>query len=78
MPLEEHLTEDDIKSYIPELSRFLWTEETDYSSQKKQAVAEVTMELSAKGFNPALVNPRLYIRRSGITETGDHTTEPTG
>ncbi len=78
MPLEEHLSEEDIKSSIPELARYLWSEETDYSSQKKQAVNDVTMELTTKGFTPALINPRLYIRRAGIIESADHTTEPTG
>jgi hypothetical protein len=78
MPLEEHLTEDDIKSYIPELARFLWSEETDYSAQKVQAVNEVKLELASRGFNPAKINPRLVIRYSGASADTTHTTEPTG
>lgn len=78
MPLEEYLTEEDIKSYIPELARFLWSEETDYSNQKTQAVNEVKLELSCRGFNPALINPRLVIRYAGISENNNHTTPPTG
>lgn len=77
MPLEEYLTEEDIKSYIPELSRFLWSEETDYTNQKTQAVNEVKLELASRGFNPALINPRLVIRYAGISEESDHTTSPT-
>ncbi len=41
MQIEEYLTEEDIKSFIPELARFLWSEENDYSPQKKQAINEV-------------------------------------
>ncbi len=77
MPLEEHLTEEDIKGYIPELARFLWAEETDYSKQKQQAVNEVKLELSSRGFNLAEIMPQLVIRNSGITEVSDHITEPT-
>lgn len=77
MPLEEHLTEEDIKGYIPELAKFLWAEDTDYSEQKKQAVNEVKLELSSKGFNLAQIMPRLVIRNSGTTEVSDHITEPT-
>ncbi len=77
MPLEEYLTENDLKSCIPELSRFLWNEETDFTPQKQKAIEEVTMELSSRGFNPAEIMPRLYIRYAGTTETADHTTDPT-
>ncbi|HWA05533.1 MAG TPA: hypothetical protein VG961_03220 [Ignavibacteria bacterium] len=78
MPLEEYLTENDIKSCIPELSRFLWIEETDFTPQKQKAIEEVTLELSARGFNPAEIMPRLYIRYAGTAETADHITESTG
>lgn len=78
MPLEEHLTEEDIKSYIPELARFLWSEETDYSNQKTQAVNEVKLELTSRGFNPAKINPRLIIRYSGTSVDSSHTTKATG
>ena len=77
MPLEEYLTEADIKSLIPELSRYLWTEETDYSPQKKQAVNDVILELSSKGHRLSQINPRLMIRNSGEHLDTDHTTEPT-
>lgn len=78
MPLEEYLTEDDLKSCIPELSRFLWSEETDFTPQKQKAIEEVTLELSNRGFNPAEIMPRLYIRYAGTTETADHITDSTG
>jgi hypothetical protein len=76
MPLEEYLTENDLKSCIPELSRFLWSEETDFTPQKQKAIEEVTLELSNRGFNPAEIMPRLYIRYAGTIEAADHTTEP--
>jgi hypothetical protein len=78
MPLEEYLTEAELKSCIPELHRFLWSEEEDYSMQKQQALNEVRTELISRGFKPAEIMPRLYLRHAGITETADHETEPTG
>lgn len=75
MPLEEYITEADLKSIIPELSRYLWAEEADYSPQKQQAISEVRTELINRGFKPAEIMPRQYIRHSGITETADHSSE---
>ncbi len=77
MPLEEYLTEADIKSLIPELSRFMWIDEIDYSPQKKQAISDVMLELSSKGYRLAQINPRLMIRNYGVLEDTDHTTDPT-
>lgn len=77
MPFEEYLTEEDLKSCIPELSRFLWMEETDFSAQKQKAIEEVTIELCSRGFNPPEIMPRLYIRHAGISESSDHITGAT-
>lgn len=77
MPLEEYLTEEDIKKYIPELSRFLWSGEENYLPQKQLAVNEVNSELCIRGYLPAEIMPRLYIRRAGIPENADHTTPST-
>ena len=70
MPIENFLTEQELKSYVPELGRLLWSEETDFTPQKIQAYSELNNELSSRGFNPAEIMPRLYIRKAGITEKG--------
>lgn len=78
MPLEEYLTEEDIKKYIPELSRFLWSGELNFLPQKQLAVNEVNSELIIRGYLPAEIMSRLYIRRAGILENSNHTTASTG
>jgi len=77
MPIENFLIEQELKSYVPELGRLLWSEETDFTPQKIQAYSELNNELSSRGFNPAEIMPRLYIRKAGITETSHHITEST-
>ena len=65
MPLEVFITENDIKSYIPELSKMLWSGQADYSAQKTRAVEHVCQMLKDGGHNTAQVMPRFIIRQSG-------------
>jgi hypothetical protein len=77
MPFEEYLTEQDVKSIIPEISKFLWDSEQDFTPQKNQAVAEVKNEIISQGFIPAEIMPRLYLHNSPIAQSLNHITEPT-
>ncbi|MCC6865760.1 MAG: hypothetical protein IT280_06320 [Ignavibacteria bacterium] len=77
MPIDEFITDEDIKSFVPELSRMLWSEETDFTPQKIQALEIIKTELRSMGYLPAEIMPRLYIRYSGTTETTNHITQPT-
>jgi len=65
MPFEVHITEDDIKAYIPELSKMLWSGQPDYSAQKSRAVEHVCQMLKDRGHNMAAVMPQFTIRQSG-------------
>lgn len=65
MPLEVHIAENDIKAYIPELSKMLWSGQADYSAQKNRAVEHVCQMLKDGGHNVAAVMPQFTIRQSG-------------
>lgn len=65
MPFEIHITEDDIRAYIPELSKLLWSGQADYSAQKSRAVEHVCQMLKDRGHNLAEVMPQYTIRKSG-------------
>jgi hypothetical protein len=59
MPFKNYVTEKDLKSYIPELSRLLWAEEPDFSGQKAEAENLLVKDLLDRGYSPAAVMPEL-------------------
>lgn len=65
MPFEVHITENDIKAYIPELSKMLWSGQADYGAQKGRAIEHVCQMLKDRGHNLAAVMPQYTIRNSG-------------
>lgn len=71
MPFINHIVENDLKSLIPEISRLLWSDETDYSLQKAEAEKFVMQDLLDRGFKARDLMPQLVLRNSGtaLTET---------
>jgi len=79
MPFKNYVTEKDLKSYIPELSRLLWAEEPDFSGQKAEAENLLIRDLSDRGYSPAAVMHELELwgDETEITtnETGESFTD---
>jgi hypothetical protein len=65
MPFQNHITENDLKAYMPELSRLLWADEADYSRQKNEAEKLVLQDLLDRGYKGVNVMPELILRQSG-------------
>lgn len=72
--MKNYITEDYIKGFVPELSRYLWQGETDYSKQKEKAEQIVLNDFLARGYRPVTLQNKLILRESGnfinTNETG--------
>jgi len=66
MPLETHITESDIKAYIPELSKMLWSGQADYTAQKDRAIEHVSQMLKDRGHSLQAIMTRFTLRKSGV------------
>lgn len=44
------VTENDLKGYVPELDRLLWSDQADYSQQKQRAEEIVSLDLIDRGY----------------------------
>jgi hypothetical protein len=75
MPFKNYVTEKDLKSYIPELSRLLWAEEADFSGQKAEAENLLVRDLLDRGYSPAAVMPELELWADETEITTDETGE---
>lgn len=79
MSFVNHIAENDLKGYIPEISKLLWADETDYSRQKSEAVKHVIQDLQDRGFKARDLMPELVLRTSGTVisaaETGEASAE---
>lgn len=75
MPFQNHITEKDLKAYIPELSKLLWSDETDYSNQKTEAEKLVLMDLADRGYRSIEIMPELILRKPGALITSNETGE---
>lgn len=75
MPFKNYVTEKDLKSYIPELSRLLWAEEPDFSGQKAEAENLLVRDLTDRGYSPAAVMPELELWGDETEITTDETGE---
>lgn len=73
MSFQNHITEEDIKAYIPELSRLLWADEADYSRQKSEAEKFVLQDLLDRGYKGVNIMPELLLRQSGNIISTDET-----
>lgn len=77
MPFQNHITEKDLKAYIPEISRLLWSDEADYSSQRTESEKLVLMDLADRGYRGIDLMPELVLRMPGSLITTNETGEAT-
>ncbi len=73
MPFKNYITEEELKAYLPEITRLLWNDEADYSKQKTEAVKTVIADLVNRGSSPLKLMPELKLRESGNIITGNET-----
>lgn len=71
--MKNYLTETDLKGFIPELTKYLWAGETDFSKQKEKAEIIVKNDFINRGYRNAFLRVALKLRESG-TELGETTT----
>jgi len=67
--MNNYITERELKGFIPELSKYLWTGENDFSKQKIQAEQSVISDLSNKGYKIRQLQPKIYLDTSGVEDT---------
>lgn len=75
MPFKNYITEEELKAYLPELSKLLWSDEVNYSKQMNEAVNTVISDLVYKGYDPTDLMPQLVLRSSGSIITANETGE---
>ncbi|RPI19021.1 MAG: hypothetical protein EHM58_03135 [Ignavibacteriae bacterium] len=72
--MKNYITEEYIKGFLPELSRYLWQGETNYNKQKEKAEQIVLNDFLARGYRPVLLQNELVLRENGTiintNETG--------
>lgn len=78
MSFANHIQESDLKGYIPEISKLLWSDESDYSKQKSEAVKHVIQDLQDRGFKARDLMPELILRESGTVISAAETGEASG
>jgi hypothetical protein len=78
MPFQIHITETEIKAFIPELSKMLWTGQDDYDAQRKKAIEYVCQELRDRGYTLPELMPEFIIRNNGNTIIDKEKTEAQG
>jgi len=68
-----YCTETDLKGFFPELSRYLWSGESDYSKQKQTAEQIFSADLINRGYKSVYMRPDLYLRTSTDVLTANET-----
>ena len=66
--MNNYVTEKELKGYIPELSKYLWNGENDFSKQRIQAEQIVVSDLSNKGYLIRQLQPKLYLGTNAIED----------
>lgn len=66
--MNNYVTETELKGFIPELTKYLWTSESDFSKQKSKAEQTVISDLSNKGYLIRQLQPKLYLDTEESTE----------
>jgi hypothetical protein len=59
--MKNYITEEYIKGFIPELAKYLWHCEADYSKQKEKAEQIVLNDFLARGYRPVLLQNELVL-----------------
>ncbi len=75
MSFQNFVTEEDLKSYIPELSKLLWIDEASFDRQKKESEKLFLSDLADRGYRAADIMPELVLRNSGVNISTDETKE---
>ncbi|MBZ0204247.1 MAG: hypothetical protein K8I03_14625 [Ignavibacteria bacterium] len=76
MSFQNFITEEDLRSYIPELSKLLWTDEANFDRQKKESEKLFLNDLADRGYRGTDIMPELMLRNSGLNISANETTEP--
>jgi hypothetical protein len=71
--LKNYTTETYIKTFVPELTRYLWPGETTYDAQKQAAEQQVTMDFISSSYKALALRPDLYLRTATATLSADET-----
>ena len=65
MAIKNYITEDYLKGFIPELEKYLWPGETDYSKQKEKAEQVVINDFLNRGYKGLFLRPDSILREPG-------------
>ena len=63
--LKNYVDEDYLKGYAVKLGALLWTDETDWSDQRKRATQFVLNQFVQKRYDIKKLMPELIVRNSG-------------
>lgn len=74
MSLTNYVDETYLKGLIPELSKLLWTSETDFSKQKQMAEHIVRNDFINKGFKAAFLSIPLWLKENATISATETTT----
>lgn len=69
--MNNYVTERELKGFIPELSKYLWTNETSFDKQRVQAEQIVISDLANKGYLIRQLQPKAYIAEDGTEVLGN-------
>src|SRR5512146_3231262 len=76
--IKNYLAETDLEGVFPELDKYLWNGETDWSKQKTKAEQIVINDFMSRGYKGYLLRTPLSLRTTGaatLPETGDKSDE---
>jgi hypothetical protein len=71
--MKNYTTEEYIKGFVPELTRYLWQGETNYGKQKEKAEQIVLNDFLARGYRPVKLQNEFVLRASGNVITANET-----
>lgn len=71
--LRNNIDETYLKGFVPELTKYLWNGETDFSKQKQSAEQMVYLDLSNRGYDTASISPGLVLRDDTDTLSANST-----
>jgi hypothetical protein len=66
--MRNFVTETDLKGYVPELTAYLWTGETNYSKQKERAEQTVLTDIIDRGYNISQLQKKLTLSDSSVED----------
>lgn len=67
--MNNFITERELKGFIPELSKYLWTGENNFDKQRVQAEQIVITDLANKGYLIRQLQPKIYLSTDEVEDT---------